>query len=161
MRSNSRSRAKASVHVIGIGNESRGDDAVGLCVAHTLAALNLHGVRVSTEEREGTALIAAWQRSGADTVLLVDAMVGGGVPGSVLRFDLKQARVPLLDAQVSTHGVGLAQAVELARMLGQLPGLLVLYAVEGKCFGLGDGLSPEVCAAVDHVVDCIRTDIGQ
>ena len=50
---------------------------------------------------------------------------------------------------MSTHGFGLAEALELARALGQLPRRCIVYAIEGASFETGAPLSPEVAAAVD------------
>ena len=48
----------------------------------------------------------------------------------------------------STHAFGVADAVELARALGRLPGRLDVYAIEGASFAAGDRLSPAVERAV-------------
>ena len=41
----------------------------------------------------------------------------------------------------STHALGLADAVELARSLGRLPQRVVVYGIEGAAFEFGNGLS--------------------
>ncbi len=52
----------------------------------------------------------------------------------------------------STHSFGVAEAVELARALGRLPARIVVFGIEGRDFAQGEGLSPDVDAAVDEVV---------
>ena len=59
------------------------------------------------------------------------------------------ARLP---RPASTHLIGLADALELARALGRLPPRVVVYGIEGHRFGVGDPVSPAVAAAVDRVV---------
>jgi len=145
--------------VIGVGNEARGDDAVGLLAARKINALSLTGVIVLTEQRDGIALITAWQQSGAERVILVDAVSSGAPPGTVRRLHLSADTLPLLDERASTHNIGLAQAVELARILACLPASLILYTVEASQFGLEAALSPEVAQAVDDVVQRIRAEI--
>ena len=145
--------------VIGIGNEARGDDAVGLEVARRIGALGLTGVIALTEQREGVALITAWQQSRADRVVLVDAAVSGAPPGTVNRLRVSAGPLPLLDERGSTHSIGVAQAIELARVLGCLPTSLILYTVEAGQFDLGVALSPEVAGAVDEAVQRIRAEI--
>jgi hydrogenase maturation protease len=44
----------------------------------------------------------------------------------------------------STHTIGIAQALELAQVLGRLPARLILYGVEGRQFEIGGRPSPEV-----------------
>jgi hydrogenase maturation protease len=51
----------------------------------------------------------------------------------------------------STHGFGVATAVELARALNRLPPRLVLFGIEGKEFGIGRGLSTEVASVLPAI----------
>lgn len=46
----------------------------------------------------------------------------------------------------------MAEAIELARTLKQLPAKLIIYGIEGKHFAFGMGLSPEVEQATAEVV---------
>jgi hydrogenase maturation protease len=71
----------------------------------------------------------------------------GPVVGDRLRSLGLPAR-PIRKRGCGTHLFALAEAVELARVLSRLPSLLHLYAIEGRCFGAGEGLTPEVEAAV-------------
>ncbi|MFA6207521.1 MAG: hydrogenase maturation protease, partial [Methylocystis sp.] len=59
----------------------------------------------------------------------------------------------------STHGFGLAEALELARALGVLPPRCIVYAIEGEIFDIGAPMSPAVAAAVAVVADRLRADI--
>jgi hydrogenase maturation protease len=54
----------------------------------------------------------------------------------------------------------LGEAVELARVLGRLPGELVLYAVEVDRVGYGEGLSPQVAAAADRLAEDIAAEVA-
>ncbi len=142
--------------VIGVGNRYRRDDGAGPEVAERIAALRLP-VLVRIVEREATSLLDAWQQ--AASVIVVDASRSGAVPGSIRRLDALAGGVPPLPAGPSTHGLGVGEAVELGRVLGRLPARLIVYAVEGRDFGMGVGLSPAVHAAIDEVVARIRSDI--
>ena len=61
----------------------------------------------------------------------------------------------------SSHGIGLGSTVELGRVLGRLPRRLIILAVSGREFGFGIGLTPEVAAAIEPVVERVRDLIGQ
>ena len=52
----------------------------------------------------------------------------------------------------STHGIGLAGVLRLARAVGHAPGRVVVVGIEGDDFGRGPGLSPAVDAAVPGAV---------
>jgi hydrogenase maturation protease len=142
---------------VGVGNAWRGDDAVGLAVARRLAGSVPEGVEVLEREGEPTSLIEAWE--GADAVWLVDAVSSGAQPGTVHRLDASTRELPAALFRTSTHHVGLAEAVELARALGRLPRRLVVFGVEGGSFHAGNTLTPEVEAAVDGVVEALRAEV--
>jgi hydrogenase maturation protease len=130
------------VNVIGLGNEWRGDDGVGLEVARRLGGRLLAG--------EPIGLVDAFE--GKDEVVLVDAVSSGAEPGTIHRFEAGTEPLPVqLFGAASTHALGLADAVELARSLGRLPRRVLVYGVEGENFDFGAGLSPAVAAAADRL----------
>jgi hydrogenase maturation protease len=135
--------------VIGIGNRYRSDDGAGPAVLDLLRAKQLPGVRLLECDGDGAALLDVWQV--ADAVFLIDAVSSNAPPGTIYRFDLLAQQLPREVAFQSTHAFGVAEAVELGRVLGQLPDSLVLYAIEGKSFAAGVGLSTEILAAVQEV----------
>jgi hydrogenase maturation protease len=132
------------VNVIGLGNEWRGDDGVGLEIARRLHGKALDG--------EPIGLIDAL--NGDDEVVLVDAVASGAPPGTVYELEAGDEPLPVrLFGASSTHALGLAEAVELARSLGKLPRRVSVYGIEGEAFSFGKGLSPAVAAAADRVVE--------
>jgi hydrogenase maturation protease len=135
--------------VIGIGNAWRTDDAAGLAVTDALQASPPPGVEVLAREGEPTELIDVW--AGAEAVWLVDAVSSGAPPGTVHRLDASSEPLPAALFRVSSHLVGLAEAIELARALGRLPPRVVVFGIEGAHFEAGEGLSPEVADAVERV----------
>ena len=92
----------------------------------------LDGVTIVPTSGEGTALLALWQDT--DAVVLVDAVCAGARPGILHRFAVGTQPLPALFLRVSTHAFGVAEAIELARALRQLPPALVGYGVEGATF---------------------------
>ncbi len=135
--------------VIGVGNRWRGDDGAGLAVARRVRELGPAGVEVRELEGDASALVDAW--SGAGHAVVVDAAESGASPGTVRRFDACSGPLPVRSLRSSTHAFGVADAVELARALGRLPGRLDVYAIEGASFTAGGSLSPEVERAVDDL----------
>jgi hydrogenase maturation protease len=73
--------ASPRILVIGVGNEYRRDDAVGLIVARRLRELSPRNVTVIEESGEGTNLMESW--TGADMVILIDAASSGARPGTI------------------------------------------------------------------------------
>jgi hydrogenase maturation protease len=133
--------------VVGIGNEWRRDDAAGLVVARRLRAGAPSGLRVLEREGEPTALIDLW--SDTAEAIVVDAVSSGAPPGTIHRLDAAGGPLPAELFTGSTHALGLAEAVELARSLGRLPRRLHVYGIEGESFTVGTRLSPAVERAVE------------
>jgi hydrogenase maturation protease len=145
--------------VIGVGNEYRRDDGVGLAVAARLRDRVPEGVHVVGCEQEPTRLIDAWQ--GASTALVVDAVESGAAPGTLHRFDASGAAIPSRMFRSSTHAFGVSDAIELARALGKLPPRLVVYGIEGAEFAAGDGLTAAVEAAVEPAARAVLDDLEE
>ena len=135
--------------LIGIGNHFRRDDAAGLEVARRLRLAHPPGVILIEQEGEPASLIEAW--STVEESLVVDAISSGSEPGRLHRFDVTHAPLPAEIFSVSTHALGLPEAVELARELGRLP-RLVVYGIEGETFEAGEGLSDPVEKTVEKLV---------
>jgi hydrogenase maturation protease len=143
--------------VIGVGNEYRRDDGVGLVVAARLRGRVPAGVEIVACEQEPSRLIDAWQ--GAEAVLVVDAVESGAAPGTLHRFDAAERPIPGRVFRSSTHAFGVSEAIELARALGKLPGQVLVYGVEGGEFASGEGLTAPVEAAVEPAASAMLADL--
>jgi hydrogenase maturation protease len=142
-----------AILIIGIGNEYRSDDAVGLVVAQALQARKLPHTSVIEATGEGMALLEAWQ--GAEKVILVDAVTSRAPAGTIYQLDAQCVYISPDLFALSTHAFSVAGAVELARVLGSLPQQLMIYGIEGKNFVAGTSLSPEVEHAAHEAVESI------
>jgi hydrogenase maturation protease len=141
---------RAWLALIGVGNRFRRDDAAGLEVAARLRATHPPGCRILEEEGEPGSLIEGWAL--VKEALVVDAVSTGAEPGTLHRFDATAEPLPAELFRSSTHALGVADAVELARELDRLPHRLAVYGIEGEGFETGEGLSPAVDATVDALV---------
>jgi|ERR1022692_1353181 hydrogenase maturation protease len=139
--------------IIGCGNRERSDDGAGILVAERLREL---GIEADTRIGDAADLIEAWK--GAEDVIVVDAVVTGAPVGTVQAWDGRQP-LTTIRATASTHGLGVAEAIELAHVLDRLPARLRVYGVEGRRFEPGSGISPEVQRAVEEVVQRIIADV--
>ena len=144
--------------MIGVGNPYRGDDGVGTYIAGKLAAFDLPGVTVETQNGEGATLIDSWQSF--DRVYLIDAVAPHGSPGQIHRIEAHEEPITIRLSHTSSHGFGVLDAIELSRALEKLPEELIVYGVEGVCFDEGAELSEEIEAAANVVVKQILDEIG-
>lgn len=133
----------------------RGDDGIGAAVVEVLCE---HGIDAIAFDGDGAELLDAWQ--GYETVVLIDAMVSGAEPGTVRRFNVLDAPLPQDVMRSSSHQFGLAQAVEMARLLDCLPPHMIVFGVEGECFDYGEGLTPRVAQEVKGLVGKVQAELA-
>ncbi len=149
-----------SVVVIGIGNELRGDDAAGLIVARRLAARPPpEGVRVLAHDGEAIELLELWD--GAEAAVLVDTVRSGAPAGAIHRIDASGMAVPAVLRRASSHTIGVAEAIELARVLERLPATVLVYGIEGDRFAAGAELSSQVAGALDELAESVALEVAQ
>jgi hydrogenase maturation protease len=148
---------KNRILVIGIGSDFRCDDRAGLAVARFLREKNIPGVEVIEESGEGTALMERWKD--AEYVFLIDAVSSDSPPGTIHRVDVQRQKIPKSFFHSSTHQFGVAEAIELSRVLNQLPPHLIIYGIEGTNFSMGIEITPTVSDAGLRAVDLVIEEI--
>ena len=97
--------------ILGIGNLLLSDEGVGVHVARALAQRELPE-NVAVVEAGTAFLDVLPEIERADRILLVDAMEGGGAPGSVYRVSFDQCRHP--DMLASLHGFDMSRVLFMA-----------------------------------------------
>jgi hydrogenase maturation protease len=139
--------------VIGVGNGSRRDDGVGWVVASEAARRLGDVVEVRWCDGEPARLLDAW--TDAELAVVVDAVRRGAEPGSICVLTADDAAVTTPAAPLGGHALGVGQAVALGRALGLLPRRLVVVGIEGRDYGVGEGLSAPVLTAVAAAADLV------
>lgn len=148
-----------SARVIGLGQAAAGDDGVGVAVVRALRGRGLPiGVEVHNLS-DPSALVALLDAN--VPVVIVDAVLGLP-PGEVVELtpDELATRAPL---RVSSHGLGITEAIELARVLNvgkDLPVVRIVAVTIARPHGYSCGLSPEVQAAVPVAAERILAIAG-
>jgi hydrogenase maturation protease len=147
------------VVVAGLGNEYRRDDGAGALVASRVAG-HAGGVIDIGPLVDPLDLLGLWD--GADLAIVVDAVRSGAQPGTIQLVELAPDDSPTATSRAgpgsagpgsprtSTHGIGLAGVLRLARAVGQAPARVIVVCIEGDDFGQGTGLTPGVAAAIPH-----------
>jgi hydrogenase maturation protease len=148
---------RPSIVIIGVGNEYRSDDGVGVVIARRLKAQLPTEIKILEASGEGVSLLEAWQ--GATSVVVLDAAHSGAPPGTIHRFDASTEAIPSAFLNYSTHAFSVAEAVELSRVLHELPPRMIVYGIEGSNFEAGVGLSPVVEDAVTLVVARVVSEL--
>ena len=133
--------------MIALGNPLRGDDGAGPAVLHALEGRVPDGVRLARCGGDPAELLDLLD--GAERVVIVDAVRTGAPPGALHRLDAAAGPLPARSAGHSTHGLGLADGLELARALGRLPASALVVGIEAAGDEPGGALSPQVAAAIE------------
>jgi hydrogenase maturation protease len=139
------------IRVVGLGQPAAGDDAVGIEVVRAVGAAA--GVQI-LELSDAAALVELLD---GQPMLVVDAIVGAGPPGTVVEPSVDEL---VGVCAVSTHGIGLVEAVGLARALqgeGCAAGLAVVGVSIEAPRSLGYGLSEPVAAAIEPAAARVRS----
>jgi hydrogenase maturation protease len=143
--------------VIGIGRPCVGDDFAGLAIVRALrdgvplpAGVEVH------ETADPGRLVELLD--GVRHAIVIDALVGGGRPGT-LRCLTPEALARYPRAPFSSHGLGVAEAVALARALAPAGAVtdvrIVAVAIAAPC-GPARTLSPPVKASVPRAALLVR-----
>ena len=137
------------VVVAAVGCEFRRDDGAGPAVLERVGG-ELDGVEMLGALPSPLHLLGAWDS--ADLAIVVDA--AGNEPGMVHVVEVDMASVSdppgRPSPRASSHGVGVIEALRIARALGTAPARVVLVGVGGEDFGEGVGFSAPASRAVEQ-----------
>jgi len=157
-----------SVIIVGVGNEYRRDDGIGIVVARHLKSM-LDSNDVDVVEVSDASSIIDVMEMGYKKMIIVDAIHSSAAVGTIYRFSKEEMlnmtnikRYLLLpsSASSSTHAMDVVEALKLAIELGIARDMdVVMFGVEGKDFGLGRGLSKEVERSIHRVVEEVAKEI--
>jgi hydrogenase maturation protease len=130
--------------VIGLGNPSRGDDAIGPRALDKLAALGLADVELLTDFQ--LQIEYALDVAGRREVVFIDASVDASEP-----FEFA-AVTPAADASATTHALSPAAVLDTCERLGCEPPPAYVLAIRGYRFDLGEPLSRQAAQNLDAAI---------
>ncbi len=136
--------------VMGIGNRYRGDDAAGCLVADRLLSLRERGFDVLESGGDLGQMLDCF--GAYEQVILVDATP---TKGPLKRLDGAAQPLPSDLSSTSSHALGVASGVEIARTLGRLPQRLTVYLIPGQDFAHKEGVSSATAQAVKQATAMI------
>jgi len=141
----------------GIGNPLRGDDAAGIVAVRGMSSELRDTVTVLEVQADVTDLIEHLQ--GYDVAIIVDATRSGSMPGTIHRFDASATSLVEGRGGLTTHGMSVGSAIELARKQGAFPRKVLVFGIEASQFIHGAAMSPEVKEAIQTVHTLIKREL--
>ena len=147
----------STLRILGIGSPS-GDDQAGWLTVEALLAEGVHTegeVIIDKLDRPGAQLIGLL--GGAARVILIDAMQSQDAVGRIRHFGAEDW--PAYRHGLSSHGLGVLDALALARELGSLPPRLDLYGIEIGSANPGEPASKPIHDAARQLARMIAADL--
>lgn len=145
--------------IIGIGNTFRRDDGAGVYVLEALRqrVTGQSDIQFAQASGEGSRLMEIWR--GSDNVILLDAVMRQGSPGKIYHLRACDQSIPSDFFKYSSHAFSVAEAIELSRVLDQMPDEIEIFGVEGEDFGYGDTLTDVVTLACNRLIETLTVKL--
>ncbi len=146
-----------SLLILGLGNVICGDDGLGVAAVERLA--RTYELPAGAEALDGGTLGLSLLAhvTGADDLLLVDAVRTGAPPGTLVRLAGDDV-APAVRERLSVHQIGVADLLDAMRLLGEVPRRVVLLGLVPETLELGLGRSPAVAARIDELVAAVARE---
>ena len=146
----------ARLVLAGIGNEFRSDDAAGIYTVQQIEKKSRGAAECRYFQEDILSLLPMLETG--NTVIIVDAVMSGSLPGTLHRFDLSREIPDSPGIRFSGHSFSPLDAVRLAMAYIKIPEKLILFGIEGINFGHGTAMSPEVKKAADGLAGAIHAE---
>lgn len=136
---------------VGLGS-LHGDDRIGLCIAERLALNQIPGILVRAARTPSEML--AWFAD-AERLVVCDACQSQAPLGTVHQWNWPAEEIESTHF-FGSHDLPLVAVLKLADRLGQLPRKVVIVGVSIEDCRPREGMSPELVAAIPHIVTYVR-----
>ena len=143
--------------VLGVGNLLLSDEGVGVHVAQRMMTMDMPPeVQVVEGGTDGFGLVNVITE--ADRMILIDAVKGGGQPGSIYRFEIEDCP-PYPDIfKTSVHQISILEVIHLSSLIGSTPRTTII-GIEPACVEMGMELSPPVAAKIPKIIQMIEEEV--
>ncbi len=137
--------------VLGVGNTIRADEGVGVRVVEALERDYMLPAGVVAIDAGTSSMEMLDDLSHLDFLLVVDAIVAGKPPGTLIK--LAGDDVPVFFRRnLSPHGIGLSDVLAALELIGAEPKETVIIGVQPVSLELSTELTPEVAVLVPTLV---------
>jgi hydrogenase maturation protease len=143
--------------ILGVGNLLLSDEGVGVHVAQRMMTMDMPPeVQVVEGGTDGFGLVNVIIE--ADRMILIDAVKGGGEPGSIYRFEIEDCP-PYPDIfKTSIHQISILEVINLSSLIGSTPRTTII-GIEPASMEMGMNLSPVVAAKIPTVIRMVQEEV--
>ncbi|MDR3591495.1 MAG: HyaD/HybD family hydrogenase maturation endopeptidase [Negativicutes bacterium] len=146
------------ITVLGIGNILLQDEGFGVRIIEELQRRYRFPEAVQVLDGGTLGMDLLRFIGGSEKLLVVDAIAGGGPPGSFYHLAGDDVKV-YFSEKVSLHELGIRDVLAALEVLGQPVAEVVVLGVEPAVLDLGLELTPVVAAAVDETVAAVLAQL--
>ncbi|MBI4985946.1 MAG: HyaD/HybD family hydrogenase maturation endopeptidase [Rhodocyclales bacterium] len=138
--------------VLGIGNIILSDEGVGVRAVEALGRGYRMPESVTLIDGGTSGMELLDDLSGLDLLVVLDTIVAGKVPGTVI--SLAGDEIPVFfRKKLSPHQIGLSDVLASLELLGALPAETLVFGVQPVSLELGMEMSPVVAERVPELVE--------
>jgi hydrogenase maturation protease len=148
------------ITVMGIGNILLQDEGFGVRVIEELQRRYRFPDEVQVLDGGTLGLDLLRFVTGTTKLLVVDAINGGGSPGTYYRFAGAEVKA-YFEEKVSLHELGIKDVLTALEILDQPVGEVVVLGVEPAVLELGLELTPVIAAEVDKVIAAVIAELAR
>ena len=147
-----------NVLVLGIGNVLLMDEGVGVRAVEEIDRRFRLPESVETLDGGTSGIDLLPYIRNRDYLIIIDAVKSGHPPGTVVRVEGED--VPArFRTRISPHQLGLSDLLAAARLTDDLPKRMVLFGVEPKRLEMALGLSDDVKAGLEKLIDAVIREL--
>ena len=142
--------------ILGLGNVLLADEAVGAIAVRRLEQASPPDAPLTYLDGGTLGFSLAVPIGEHPRLVVIDAAIMGDVPGTVRVFEGQAMDLQLSGHATSVHEVSLSDLLDMARLTDSLPARRALIGIEPALVDWGDGLTPEVEAALPKALEQVR-----
>ena len=146
--------------VLGLGNILLKDEGIGVHVVQELEKMRLpQNLEVIDGGTAGLAVLSSLQD--VDKLIIVDAIKGGSLPGTLYRFRPERVAGNSTKEVLSLHGVGALDVIQHIKKisLALLPEDIIIIGAEPKEIDWGLQVSTQLKEKIPQMIDIIIKEI--
>jgi hydrogenase maturation protease len=148
------------VLVLGVGNVLMRDEALGVRAVEEMGRRFRFPEDVELLDGGTSGIELLSYIRDKDYLIVVDAVKGGNPPGTVVRIEGEDVPAKFM-TRISPHQLGISDLLATATISGHLPGKIVLFGIEPKTVELGLGLSDEVKASLERLIEVVLKELRE
>ena len=143
--------------ILGVGNLLLTDEGVGVHVINKMMEMDFPP-EVELVEGGVDGLYLMNVVTSTDRLIVIDAVKGGGSPGSIYRFEPKDLEPNIDTFKMSVHQIGVLEVIRLSCLVGEVPKTTII-GIEPKSVEMGMELTSEIQAKVPRIIELVLDEL--